>query len=313
MKSNLSSSFDLSLSRNLVKQALAEDLQWGDITTDAVISSKQRAVGEILSKSSCVLAGLEIAMEAFRQLDSGLEITQIYKDGDSCECGNCVVRITGSASALLNAERTALNFLQRMSGIATLTRSFVDAADGRVAILDTRKTTPMLRMLDKYSVRVGGGINHRFSLGDGILIKDNHIRLAGSVEKAIKRVRKANGDMRTDNLSIRENEFINRQIEVEVQSMVEVKEAIEADADCILLDNFSLKEIQAAVRLIGAQAKIEISGGVTLNSIKELALTGASCVSVGALTHSAPAIDFSFELYPIETDFSDSEIIKTGP
>lgn len=312
MKADLFDSLDLSLSRGLIKQALAEDLQCGDITTHATILSEQRAIGEILVKSPCVLAGLDIAIEVFRQLDSDLEVIQIYKDGDSCKSDECAVRVTGFAAALLNAERTALNFLQRMSGIATFTRSFVDAADGRVSILDTRKTTPMLRMLDKYSVRVGGGVNHRFSLGDGILIKDNHIRLVGSVEKAIKKVREAGHAMKTSNLQDRTNDFTNNQIEVEVQSLVEVREAIEAGADCILLDNFSSKEIQEAVRLVGNRAKIEISGGVTLNRIEELALTGASCVSVGALTHSAPAIDFSFEMYPIETDCTGSEISKTG-
>jgi nicotinate-nucleotide pyrophosphorylase (carboxylating) len=187
----------------------------------------------------------------------------------------------GTATALLTAERTALNFMQRLSGIATLTRTFVRAAGDRITILDTRKTTPLLRVLEKYAVRAGGGVNHRGGLDDGILIKDNHIRLAGGVQSAVTRMRKANREMPT---------------EVEAQSLEQVDEALDAGADIILLDNLSTAEIIEAVRRCRGRAKTEISGGVTLERLPELAATGADYVSVGALTHSAPSADLSFEI-----------------
>jgi nicotinate-nucleotide pyrophosphorylase (carboxylating) len=194
-----------------------------------------------------------------------------------------VAEIRGHAAGLLTAERTALNFLQRLCGIATMTRQFVDVADGRIVVLDTRKTTPILRALEKYAVRAGGGVNHRNGLDDGILIKDNHVRLAGSVGGAVATMRKANRDMPT---------------EVEAQSLAQVDEALEAGADIVLLDNLSTEEIIEAVRRCRGRAKTEISGGVTLQRMRELAATGADYVSIGALTHSAPAADLSFEIEP---------------
>ena len=190
------------------------------------------------------------------------------------------------AASMLTAERTALNLMQRMTGIATLTRRFVDAAGGRIIILDTRKTTPTLRALEKYAVRAGGGTNHRGGLDDGILIKDNHIRLGGGVMEAVRRMRAADQQM---------------PIEIEAQSLDQVDEAIRAGADIVLLDNLSTSEMKEAVRRIAGRAKVEISGGVTLDRIPELAETGADYVSVGALTHSAPAADLSFELEPDST------------
>jgi nicotinate-nucleotide pyrophosphorylase (carboxylating) len=184
---------------------------------------------------------------------------------------------------MLTAERTALNFLQRLSGIATLTRRYVDAADGRIIVLDTRKTTPTLRALEKYAVRAGGGSNHRSGLDDAILIKDNHVRLAGGVVEAVKRMKAARHEML---------------VEVEAQSLADVEAAIDAGADVILLDNLPLEQIHQAVARIAGRAKIEISGGVTLERLPELARTGADYVSVGALTHSAPAVDLSFEIAP---------------
>jgi nicotinate-nucleotide pyrophosphorylase (carboxylating) len=197
--------------------------------------------------------------------------------------GSEIAELRGQAGALLTAERTALNFLQRLCGIATLTRKFVDAAAGRITVLDTRKTTPMLRALEKYAVRAGGGVNHRSGLDDGILIKDNHIRLAGDVVSAVTRMRKANREMPT---------------EVESQSLDQVDGALAAGAEIILLDNLSTPEIIEAVRRCSGRAKTEISGGVTLERIPELAVTGADYVSVGALTHSAPSADISFEIEP---------------
>ena len=270
--------------RELVRRALAEDFGWGDVTTETIIDRNQKARGVITAKSRCVLAGLDVAAEAFRQLDPAVQITTKQADGTHCERGTEVAEVRGVAAALLTAERTALNFLQRLSGIATLTRQFVDAAGGRIIVLDTRKTTPLLRALEKYAVRAGGATNHRSGLDDGILIKDNHIRLAGSVSSAVTRMRKSNREMPT---------------EVEAQSLAQVDEALRAGAEIILLDNLSTEDIIEAVKRCRGHAKTEISGGVTLERMHELAATGADYVSVGALTHSAPAVDLSFEIEPI--------------
>jgi nicotinate-nucleotide pyrophosphorylase (carboxylating) len=270
--------------RELVRRALAEDFGWGDVTTEGVIDPKQKARAIILAKSRCVIAGLDIASEAFRQLDPVVAVAVKRKDGDLCDAGTTVAEYEGHAAALLTAERTALNFMQRLSGIATLTRQFVDAAAGRITVLDTRKTTPLLRMIEKYAVRAGGGVNHRSGLDDGILIKDNHIRLAGGVGNAVSGMRKKTREMPT---------------EVEAQSLAEVDEALAAGADIILLDNLSTPDILAAVAKCRGRAKTEISGGVTLARMPELAATGADYVSVGALTHSAPAVDLSFEIEPL--------------
>jgi nicotinate-nucleotide pyrophosphorylase (carboxylating) len=270
--------------RELVRRALAEDFGWGDVTTEAVVDRDQKARGVIVAKCTCVLAGLAVAAEAFRQLDPAAHVTMNRADGQLCEPGTEVVEIRGHAAALLTAERTALNFLQRLCGIATLTRQFVDAADDRITVLDTRKTTPIFRALEKYAVRAGGGVNHRSGLDDGILIKDNHIRLAGGVGAAVTAMRKANREMPT---------------EVEAQSLAQVHEALDAGAEIILLDNLSTEEIVDAVKRCRGRAKTEISGGVTLQRMRELAATGADYVSVGALTHSAPAADLSFEIEPL--------------
>src|SRR5215210_6110502 len=180
---------DPALYREVVRRALAEDLGWGDVTTEATVPSEIRARGIILVKSPCVIAGLDVAAEAFSQLDPGSVFDSKRKDGDRCEPGDIVAELRGQAASMLTAERTALNFLQRLSGIATLTRRFVDAAGGKIIVLDTRKTTPTLRALEKYAVRAGGGTNHRAGLDDGVLIKDNHVRLAGGVKAAVARVR----------------------------------------------------------------------------------------------------------------------------
>ena len=267
--------------RETVRRALAEDVGRGDVTTDAVIDRDQQARAVMLSKSACVMAGLDIASEAFRQLDPQVVVDVRRGDGDRCEPATVVAEYRGLAGALLTAERTALNFIQRLSGIATCTRHFVDAADGRVVVLDTRKTTPLLRALEKYAVRAGGGVNHRQGLDAGILIKDNHVRLAGGVEKAVARMRAAHREM---------------PIEVEAQTLAEVDEALRARADIVLLDNMSTPEIIHAVARCRGRAKTEISGGVTLSRMGELAATGADYISIGALTHSAPAIDLSLEI-----------------
>jgi nicotinate-nucleotide pyrophosphorylase (carboxylating) len=272
---------DASVYRGIVRRALAEDLGWGDVTTEATVDPGLRARGVMLVKSPCVLAGLDAAVEAFRQLDPAVQIRLHKRDGDWCDTGTIALEIHGSAAMMLTAERTALNFVQQLSGIATLTRKFVDAADGRIVILDTRKTTPTLRLLEKYAVRAGGGSNHRSGLDDGILIKDNHVRLAGGVTEAVKRMKAANQEM---------------PIEVEAQSLADVEAAIAAGVDVILLDNLSTADIREALARIAGRCKVEISGGVTLDRLPELAGTGADYVSIGALTHSAPAADLSFEI-----------------
>lgn len=283
MKSIPFEPLDPSVYRGIVRRALAEDLGWGDVTTEATVDANTRAKGTIVVKSLCVLAGIEIAAEAFRQLDPAVQITFRHHDGDCCQPGAIAAEVRGSAALMLTAERTALNFVQRLSGIATLTRKFVDAAAGGVTILDTRKTTPTLRALEKYAVRAGGGSNHRSGLDDAILIKDNHVRLAGGVTEAIRRMKAANQEM---------------PIEVEAQSLSDVDAAIQAGVDTILLDNLSIEDTRLAVTRIAGRAKIEISGGVSVERMPEIARTGADYVSIGALTHSAPAADLSFEIEP---------------
>lgn len=269
--------------RELVRRALAEDLGWGDLTTETVIDRTMQARGVILVKAPCVVAGVDVACEAFRQLDPAVNITINRNDGERCLPGDIVATVRGTASGLLTAERTALNFIQRMSGIATLTRRFVDAASGRIVVLDTRKTTPILRALEKYAVRAGGGVNHRSALDEGILIKDNHLRLTGNIVDTVRAMRKENREMPT---------------EVEAQTLGEVDQALDGGADIVLVDNMSTPDIEEAVRRCRGRAKVEISGGVTIERMPELAATGADYVSIGALTHSAPAVDLSFELEP---------------
>jgi nicotinate-nucleotide pyrophosphorylase (carboxylating) len=267
--------------RDLVRRALAEDVGRGDITTAGTIDGSQRVHGIVLAKCRCVIAGLDIAVETFRQLDPSIDVKVHHVDGSLCAPGTTVAEVTGRADALLIGERTALNFMQRLSGIATLTRQFVDAAADRIIVLDTRKTTPLMRTLEKYAVRAGGGTNHRFGLDDGILIKDNHVRLANGVATAVHRMREANKAL---------------PVEVEAQSLCEVDAALDAGADIVLLDNLSTADIIESVGKCRGKARTEISGGVTLARMSELAATGADYVSIGALTHSAPAADLSFEI-----------------
>ena len=275
---------DPALYRELVRRALDEDVGTGDVTTDATVDPALGARGVFLVKAPCVLAGLDVAAETFRQVDASVAIACRRLDGERCAPGDEIATVSGPARALLVAERTALNFLQRLSGIATRTRQFVDAAAGRITVLDTRKTTPTFRALEKYAVAAGGGTNHRAGLFDAILIKDNHIRLAGGVEAAVTRTRRHNPGLR---------------VEIEAQNLTQVDEALAAGAEIILADNLSMDDIRETVRRASGRAKVEISGGVTLERIAELRETGADYVSVGALTHSAPAVDISFEIEPI--------------
>jgi nicotinate-nucleotide pyrophosphorylase (carboxylating) len=276
--------------RDLVRRALEEDLgnalgSARDVTTEATVPAIARAQGAFIANADCVIAGLDVALECFRAIDTAVRVVVRKGDGERCFAGETIGEVAGSARTLLVGERTALNFLQRLSGIATLTGRFVHAAGGHITVLDTRKTTPTLRTLEKYAVRAGGATNHRFGLFDAVLIKDNHIALAGGVGAAVAKARAHQPGLT---------------IEVEADTLAQVDEALAAGADTILVDNMSTQDIRSAVRRSGGRAKIEISGGVTLDRIPELAATGADYVSVGALTHSAPAIDISFDITPID-------------
>ena len=270
--------------QDLVARALAEDLGAGDVTTAATIQPEQRARGVLLAKTNLVIAGLDVVAETFRQSDHDVTFNRHCQDGEHCPKGKTVAEVIGLARALLTAERTALNFLQRLSGIATEARRYVDAAAGRIIVLDTRKTTPTFRSLEKYAVRCGGATNHRFRLDDGVLIKDNHKRLAGGIAAVIARTRAAG---------------VGLPIEVEVETLAELDEALAAGAERILLDNFGAEELRIAVQRCRGRTLVEVSGGVTLERIPEIAATGADFVSIGALTHSVRASDLSFELEPI--------------
>ena len=267
---------------DLVAAALAEDVGRGDVTSELTIGVDQRAKGVILAKATLTLAGLDIAAETFRQCDRDVIVSARHHDGDRCEPGTVVAEVVGLARALLTAERTALNFLQRLTGIATQTARYVEAAGGRITVLDTRKTTPTFRPLEKYAVRCGGGTNHRQRLDDGILIKDNHKRLAGGIAAALARAATA-----------------SLPVEVEVETLEELDEALRAGAKRVLVDNFTLVDQQEAVRRCKGRALVEISGGVTLERLPEIATTGADFVSIGALTHSVSAADLSLEIEPL--------------
>jgi len=275
---------DPSAYRDLVRRALEEDVRDGDITTTATVPVEAQASGVFLAKADCVVAGMDVAFEVFRQVDPSVQTRARNRDGAHAAAGEIIADVHGPARALLIAERTALNILQRLSGIATIARRFVEASGGRIIILDTRKTTPTLRTLEKYAVRCGGASNHRAGLYDAILIKDNHIRLAGGVAKAVARARAYRPEVA---------------VEIEAETIDQADAALVAGADIVLADNMSVDQIREVVRHARGRAKVEISGGVTLERIPELASTGADFVSVGALTHSAPAIDISFEIEPV--------------
>ena len=275
---------DIALYRDIVQKALSEDLGQGDQTTDATIETGQKGYGELRTKEWCVLAGLDIALEVFRQIEPTVIVVNKKLDGEECNSGDLVVAIEGEARGLLKAERTALNFLQRLTGIATAARQYVKAAAGRTVILDTRKTIPMFRALEKYAVRAGGATNHRFSLDDGLLIKDNHVRLAGSISMAVRRAKVRSADM---------------VIEVEAQNLTEVDEALESGVDIVLLDNMTLDEMREAIARCRGLARTEVSGGVTLERVDSLAALQPTYISVGSLTHSAVAIDMSMDIRPV--------------
>jgi nicotinate-nucleotide pyrophosphorylase (carboxylating) len=285
----------------LVKYALSEDVGTGDITSLNTIKSGVNARAAIMAKEAGVVAGLDVARITFREADAALKFRPLAKDGDALKPGQAVAQVIGDAGSVLKAERTALNFLQRLSGVASFTRRFVERVAGTgVIILDTRKTTPGLRFLEKYAVKVGGGENHRLALWDMYLVKDNHIRAAGGLTAAIDRIaRTRQGDLL---------------LEVEVESAEQLKEALRPEVDRILVDNRSVAEVRTAVAAVDAWCRthapdsprrhreatrwpeIEVSGGITLDNVREYAATGVNYISVGAITHSAPALDLSLEI-----------------
>lgn len=267
----------------IIENALLEDIHTGDITTLAVVPEPRAASARLIAKEAMVLAGIDVAARVFHLLDNAVVFTPVFRDGDRLEPGDVLAEIAGKAAVLLQGERVALNLLQRMCGVATLTARYVAAVEGTGArVVDTRKTTPGLRVLDKYAVRVGGGINHRTGLYDGVLIKENHIAAAGGIAEAVRRARA----------------YIphTMKIEVETESLAEVGEALAAAADIIMLDNMDLPTMAEAVRLIDGRALVEASGGVNLDTIRSIAGTGVDIISVGALTHSARAMDISMLL-----------------
>jgi nicotinate-nucleotide pyrophosphorylase (carboxylating) len=269
---------------DLVARALAEDVGSGDVTTNAIVPADARARATISQKSPGAVFGLELAEQTFRQLDPQIAVERLAEEGVWRD-GGPVLRVEGSARAILTGERTALNFLQRLSGIATATARYVRAVEGTgVRILDTRKTTPGLRALEKAAVAAGGGTNHRIGLCDAVLIKENHAAIAGGVGEAVRRARGAAPDM---------------PLEVECRTLEEIDQALAAGARRILLDNMSARQLREAVELVGGRAELEASGGVTLEAVPEIAQTGLQFISVGALTHSAPALDLSLILEPL--------------
>jgi nicotinate-nucleotide pyrophosphorylase (carboxylating) len=267
----------------IVDSALREDLgRGGDLTTDAIVPSDLQAEARIVARTGGRIAGIEVAISVFRRLDPALAAEIMIADGHDAAPGSEVARVNGSARAILSAERTALNLLGRLSGIATLTRSFVQAvSDTTARVVCTRKTTPGLRLLEKFAVRCGGGVNHRFGLDDAVLIKDNHVALAGGVRPALDLARSYAGH--------------TVKIEVEVDTLDQLEEALAAGADAVLLDNMSPQQLQAAVAMVGGRAVTEASGGITLATAAAVAASGVDLLSVGALTHSAPCLDLSLE------------------
>ncbi|HPT91852.1 MAG TPA: carboxylating nicotinate-nucleotide diphosphorylase [Acetivibrio sp.] len=268
----------------IIMNALKEDIPSGDITTDNIIDETSESQAVLIAKDEGVIAGLDVAKRVFMLLDDTIVFEKHVEEGQRVKYGDTIATIKGNTRAILKAERTALNLLQRLSGIATATRKLVDRIEGLPAkVVDTRKTTPGLRILEKYAVRVGGGYNHRFSLSDGVLIKDNHIKAAGGIKKAIERVR--------------ERIPHTLKIEVETETLEQVREAIDGKADIIMLDNMGLDKMKEAVKIVNGNAITEASGNVNIDTIYDIACTGVDIISVGGLTHSVHSFDISMKIY----------------
>jgi nicotinate-nucleotide pyrophosphorylase (carboxylating) len=269
--------------KNTIEQAFAEDLGPGDVTSEATVPADSTSAAVMLAKQHLVLAGLDVAREVFHYIDSAVQFLPFAKDGDVIHAGTEIAKLSGNTRALLAGERVALNLLQHLCGIATLTAKYVERVKGlKAEVLDTRKTLPGLRQLEKYAVRMGGGRNHRFGLYDGLLIKDNHIKAAGGIIKAVERAQKKAHHL--------------LKIEVETRTLDEVVEALAVGADVIMLDNMPIDIMREAVKLVAGRALVEASGNVTLETIRPIAETGVDFISSGSLTHSAPAADISMKI-----------------
>jgi len=266
----------------IIKDALIEDMPYGDITTDLLIPQESTSIAVLLAKESGILCGIDVAKRVFEILDSNIKFEKLKADGDYIQKGDVLAKIQGKTRAILMGERLALNLLQRMSGIATFTNMLAQKIKGyKATVTDTRKTIPLLRMLDKYAVFVGGGKNHRYSLSDAVLIKDNHIKAVGSISEAIKRAK--------------ENIPHTMKVEVEVRNMQEFEEALLSGADIIMLDHFTVDEMKKAVEKAGGRVLIEASGNINIDNIEEIAKTGVDIISIGAITHSVKSLDISLD------------------
>jgi len=285
----------------IIDRALAEDLGKGDVTTEALVPGDRQGTGFIVAKKEGILAGINVAKQVFHRVDPELKVEVLLEDGTRVKPGSKVAKVSGSLGSVLKGERVALNFLQHLSGIASETNRYVEAVNGlSVRIMDTRKTTPGLRSLEKHAVKAGGGENHRMNLGDGILIKDNHLAALRSQGLNIKEIiakAKQNTPLSLRGAKRRSNlQAHQTQIEVEVGTVSEALESVEAGADIVMLDNMSLEDMRRAVKSIHGRASIEASGGITLGNVRAVAETGVDFISIGALTHSATALDISLEL-----------------
>lgn len=268
--------------KKIIREALCEDIPYGDMTSMYIFNDNDKSNAVLIAKQDGILAGVHIAKMVFKAIDRKIIFTVLKNDGDAIKKDDIIAKISGSTKGMLGAERTALNFMQRMSGIATLSRRYQEKVSKYdIRIVDTRKTTPGLRVLEKYSVKIGGAKNHRFSLSDAVMLKDNHIKAAGSIIDSVKKIR----------LNIPHT----MKIEVETNSIIQVKECIKAGADIIMLDNMSIEKMKEAVKLINKRAIVEASGNITLDNITEIAKTGIDIISVGELTHSVKSLDISMK------------------
>jgi nicotinate-nucleotide pyrophosphorylase (carboxylating) len=267
---------------NMIYSALEEDIGQGDVTTNLLIPEDNKSKAHFIAKGKFILAGIPFAREVFSILDPSIAFKTHCSEGESVKAGEVIAEISGNTNVILKGERVSLNILQRLSGIATLTGKYAEKIKGlKAKILDTRKTTPCMRFMEKYAVRAGGGYNHRFGLFDGILIKDNHIKTSGSIKKAVREAKKGHHLLK---------------IEVEVKNLKELKEAIESGADIVMLDNMSVHDMKEAVKIAKNRVMLEASGNISLENVREVAETGVDLISVGALTHSAPAVDISLKI-----------------
>lgn len=266
----------------IVRASLVEDLGSGDVTTLAVVPPGKKGTCRIVAKQDFTVCGLAVSEKVFKSIDRGINFKALVNDGDAVKKGRILAIVSGRLGKIVSAERVALNFLQRLSGVATLTREFTKKAGPGARILDTRKTTPCLRLLEKYAVRVGGGYNHRFGLFDSVIIKDNHIKIAGGVEEALKRVRRKYPE--------------GTAVEVETKNLNQVRQALGGGADIIMLDNMEVEKIKKALKLIGDRAMVEVSGGITVENVRRVARTGVDFISTGQVTHSARAVDITMDV-----------------